>query len=89
MLTFIVVAELQILSAISFLYIIWTHSTLSNVKNPPLSPQGIVLGTPALFVPNRPASPRLPEGNRRQPSPAIWTKRDFGYVWMSVPKNYR
>jgi hypothetical protein len=54
-----------------------------------LSPPGTASIPPASFVPNRPASPRLPEGNRRQLSPAISTKRDFGYVWMSVPKNYR
>ena len=39
----------------------------------------------------RPASPRLADARepRKHPLPPTWNKSNFGYVWMSVPKNYR
>lgn len=78
------ILELQILSAASLMYIMWTHSTLlyhhetsKNVQNPksPLS---------SLHLRNS-------ETNRRNQVTSLNpnSKSDFGYVWMSVPKNYR
>lgn len=45
-------------------------------------------------VPNRPASPRLAEfreNRRNSPLIAVTTSRkdESGFVWMTVPKNYR
>lgn len=39
----------------------------------------------------RPGSPRLADLRepRKHPLPPLWNKNNFGYVWMSVPKNYR
>ncbi|KDR78911.1 hypothetical protein GALMADRAFT_64608 [Galerina marginata CBS 339.88] len=78
--------ELQILSAISFIYIIWTHSKLSNHRNTTPTNHRPIVSVSSL--PLRPDSPRLQDSIRR-PSFAIWSKSDFGYIWMSVPKNYR
>ncbi|KAF5326874.1 hypothetical protein D9619_004376 [Psilocybe cf. subviscida] len=72
--------ELCILCATSILYLIWTQTTLST-RSPP---------TPKEKSPSpqlRPTSPRFPpDGNKRPPPPS---RSDFGYIWMSVPKNYR
>ncbi|KAF8802541.1 hypothetical protein BYT27DRAFT_7341419 [Phlegmacium glaucopus] len=81
--------ELQLLSFASFLYIIWTHTTISYVKN------ASTPGRDAVPMPStssaRPASPRLVDGreSRKHSSSLVWNKNNFGYVWMSVPKNYR
>lgn len=86
-----VATELRILVGLSLSYLIWIHTSLvqpavsssSSNKKTNIS----VYSTSAQI---RPASPRLPE-NRRQPLSTASTlnKSDFGYVWMSVPKNYR
>ena len=77
-----ILSELQALSAVSFAYIIWAHSIFSfntnAVSEVPVStaaPTPVALGRP---------------DNRRPISPVLLAaKRDFGFVWMSVPKNYR
>ncbi|CAA7266925.1 unnamed protein product [Cyclocybe aegerita] len=82
--------ELQVLSSASFVYLIWTHSTLSNNEvAPPPHRESVSSTVTAAYLNNtRPASPRLSENPRRQPPPP-WDTSDFGFVWMSVPKNYR
>ncbi|KAF8150767.1 hypothetical protein B0H34DRAFT_801693 [Crassisporium funariophilum] len=80
--------ELQILSFVSFIYLVWTHTTYSstiyaNTRDPVSILAASSSARPAFFTP--------PDGkdSRRQPSMTGSNKSDFGYVWMSVPKNYR
>ncbi|KAF9484335.1 hypothetical protein BDN70DRAFT_910722 [Pholiota conissans] len=79
--------ELRTLSAASSLYLIWIHSTIANAKKTDSKPLSTsTAGTVIASV--RPGSPRIPDGKRHAPLPN-WNKSDFGYIWMSVPKNYR
>ncbi len=78
--------ELQMLIAISLLYIMWTHSSISlgaaALKHQVTSPISISLSPSVL----RPADGRSP---RRNSSWDSSKKSDFAFLWMSVPKNYR
>ncbi|KAK2460914.1 hypothetical protein APHAL10511_007384 [Amanita phalloides] len=75
-------SELCLLGAVAFLYLLWTHSTLSS-NNP-------ATANSSCNIQARPASPRVFDARdtKRQTSP---TNRQFkvSYMWMSVPKNYR
>lgn len=67
-----------------FTYLVWNHSSLMRV--PPVS------SPTDPTAPNLPPTPRLQEARlpRRgmiNSSPPISENR--GYVWMTVPKNYR
>ncbi|KAF9048592.1 hypothetical protein BJ165DRAFT_1526030 [Panaeolus papilionaceus] len=81
--------QLVILSGVSTLYFVWMHTTLSRIgQNDPISKE-----TSPVHTSNgdgRPSSPRLPDSKetRRNVVRPVW-RCDFGYVWMSVPKNYR
>ena len=83
-------AELQLLSFASFLYVIWTHTTVTHVndRSEPNRETVSIASTSSL---TRPSSPRLVDVKepRKHPLPPLWNKNNFGYVWMSVPKNYR
>ncbi|KAH9481646.1 Dolichol kinase EVAN [Psilocybe cubensis] len=92
--------ELRILSAVSSLYMLWVHSTFTftstttnTTPTPTTSLKSHTSALSAPSVPLRPASPRLGDASRggsgRQAAPTSYDKSDFGYVWMSVPKNYR
>jgi hypothetical protein len=83
-------AELQLLSSASFLYIIWTHTTISHVNDGSAPTRdGVSLASTSSLT--RPASPRLADVRepRKHSLPPLVNKNNFGYVWMSVPKNYR
>lgn len=68
--------EISIIILMSLFYITWSHySTTKLISHPMPSPK------PS----GRSASPRLPDQRRHTPV----SKRDFGFVWMTVPKNYR
>ncbi|KIJ14276.1 hypothetical protein PAXINDRAFT_135282 [Paxillus involutus ATCC 200175] len=74
--------EINILVITSVIYIIWSHSSFSEkVASPPLSDRGDTRGS----------SPRTePRGSGRNGgSRAPHNKAHFGFVWMSVPKNFR
>ena len=81
--------ELALLVIASIVYCTWTR--VSWIRISPSLPERPP--TP----PSRPSSPRLPEGRegRRPLQPqslsnvAAPRSRDTGYVWMTVPKNYR
>ncbi|KAJ3567888.1 hypothetical protein NP233_g6075 [Leucocoprinus birnbaumii] len=83
------VTEIHCLCIASCLYFAWIHSSLS--RDIPKSPQP-VKELPQLTRPGspmtaaRPASPRIQEALRELKRVNRGT---FGYVWMSVPKNYR
>ncbi|KAK0235807.1 hypothetical protein EDD85DRAFT_928699 [Armillaria nabsnona] len=81
-----ILTELQMLIAISLLYIMWTHSSISlgaaALKHQVTSPISISLSPSVL----RPADGRSP---RRNSSWDSSKKSDFAFLWMSVPKNYR
>jgi hypothetical protein len=84
-------AELRILALLSLVYFIWTHSTLATPApyTLQLNKDSPASSTATL---NRPGSPRNFEGkDARKASTPLSTvdKSDFGYIWMSVPKNYR
>jgi hypothetical protein len=85
--------ELCCLGSASLFYIIWAHSTLSIPKTnaaslTSLSPISLLQPTQTQ---RRPLSPRLAElREHRRSTPPIQTKKaDFGFIWMSVPKNFR
>lgn len=79
-------SELQALSVMAFTYILWTHSSCSFIAKP--VPNTIALSatppTPGMLV-------RPTDVNRRhQVFPSLSSNRsDIGFIWMSVPKNYR
>ncbi|KAL1747123.1 hypothetical protein HDZ31DRAFT_32587 [Schizophyllum fasciatum] len=76
--------ELLILICASALYMLWTHTTLTgptvDVDSEPISPLiRTSFDGPGRGLAQRPWAPRLPERS----------KTDFGFIFMSVPKNYR
>lgn len=86
MLLFLIrVTELRMVASLSTLYFIWAHSSFLPTK--------ALDATPIPNVPNRPGSPRQFESRvdaRRAAAPLnVVDKSNFGYIWMSVPKNYR
>ncbi|KAF8896215.1 hypothetical protein BD779DRAFT_1608537 [Infundibulicybe gibba] len=89
------VLELYYLIIFSLLYTLWAQSTLvspSDVLPPSTSSPGpMSLPPPSPSNPIRPLSPRVPEtrDQKRNNSTNTTLKTDFGYIWMSVPKNYR
>ncbi|RDB26086.1 Dolichol kinase sec59 [Hypsizygus marmoreus] len=92
-----IVKELLTLSVVVVLYSLWTHSTLSHPKqNLSTSAPSPSLLTPSALSSQStqqpiPSSPRLADHKelRRNSTPAASQKSDFGFIWMSVPKNYR
>ncbi|KAJ3535318.1 hypothetical protein NMY22_g6544 [Coprinellus aureogranulatus] len=78
--------ELRVLAFLSTLYFIWAHSSpISSPKESVPSLSSTVL--------NRPGSPRHFDAKSDARKVAIplntINKSGFGYIWMSVPKNYR
>ncbi|KAF8199644.1 hypothetical protein BJ912DRAFT_1020220 [Pholiota molesta] len=71
--------ELQTLSA---------ASTLSNTNSPDFKSITSATITSA-SASTRPGSPRPSDGNKRHAPLPNSNKGDFGYIWMTVPKNYR
>ncbi|KIK62538.1 hypothetical protein GYMLUDRAFT_242694 [Collybiopsis luxurians FD-317 M1] len=85
-----VLTELHLLAGAAVLYILWLANSLTSSKqfNPPSSnTEPVSAGS----LPKRPSSPRIPESREsKRNAPLLLRKRaDFGFVWMSVPKNYR
>ncbi|KAI3613808.1 dolichol kinase [Moniliophthora roreri] len=84
-----ILTELQCLIGITVLYMLWAHNSLtSNLSSIPSSEPPDISPTPM----RRPASPRISESREQRRSPPSYLSRkksDFGFVWMSVPKNYR
>ncbi|KAK7044176.1 dolichol kinase [Paramarasmius palmivorus] len=74
---------------LTVLYMLWAHISLtSNVPPAPSEPPDI---SPTVPV-RRSASPRVPEGREQRRNPASYLTRkksEFGFIWMTVPKNYR
>ncbi|EFI27930.1 dolichol kinase [Coprinopsis cinerea okayama7 len=85
--------ELRILAFLSACYIMWTHSELSFTQTPTVNkdqeaPQNLN-PTPSTSA-NRSSSPRAFDNkDMRKGSISSNVKADSGYIWMSVPKNYR
>ncbi|EIN03707.1 hypothetical protein PUNSTDRAFT_139242 [Punctularia strigosozonata HHB-11173 SS5] len=80
------VTELLGLFAITVVYLIWTRCIItSTLVYPPPPPQ----------PPARPQSPRVPDfresrrGNSLPIQLPVVRQEFFGFIWMSVPKNYR
>ncbi|KAJ8692828.1 dolichol kinase [Pleurotus ostreatus] len=84
--------ELWLLSIASFIYIIWAHTSIS--KHPSVSaalPKLISFSPLALrfHYTNSGGRPTDVRETKRSPAPPVVRKSDFGFIWMSVPKNYR
>ncbi|KAG5634009.1 hypothetical protein H0H81_003898, partial [Sphagnurus paluster] len=81
-----IVKELLIFSLAVVLYSLWTHTTLSNPKSAARSPAISVS-----LLKSTSSPPRLNEGRDSRRTTAVVTapKTDFGFIWMTVPKNYR
>lgn len=88
------IPELYSLIIASFAYIVWAHSSFYShtATSTPIS------SSPTPSSPHQfhyPPSPRNPEALERDISrrsstiPMAAKKNDFGFIWMSVPKNYR
>ncbi|EGN99089.1 hypothetical protein SERLA73DRAFT_181898, partial [Serpula lacrymans var. lacrymans S7.3] len=80
--------ELYTLIIISFIYIVWTHSSLTRTSSTPSSTSSI----PEQLRTS--PSPRVEaRENRRHtvhsPPGGIPRKSHFSFAWMTVPKNYR
>lgn len=82
--------ELCLLCAVAFIYLLWSHSTLSN-SDPAISLK-TADSDPATHcnILARPVSPRVFDARDGKRHPSL-THRQFkvSYMWMSVPKNYR
>lgn len=67
--------ELQLLSFVSFLYMIWKHPTISHV-NDESAPTRDALSTASTLSLTRPVSPRLADVRepRKRPLPPLWNK---------------
>lgn len=88
--------ELLILAGATVFYSIWTHSTFSSPKHAQSSsPTAISLLYPSSSATQQttPSSPRVHDGREHRRSSTVACimpqKTDFGFIWMSVPKNYR
>ncbi|TFK27165.1 dolichol kinase [Coprinopsis marcescibilis] len=81
--------ELRAVSVIAALYYVWAHSSISLRQNTSAKTKE---HSPNSSNPSyRPGSPRhLDKDPRKTTVPTMTSsKSDFGYIWMSVPKNYR
>ena len=82
--------ELYLLGAIAFIYLLWSHSTLSS-SDPAVSLR-TADSDPAIHcnIQARPVSPRVFDARDGKRNPSL-SHRQFkiSYMWMSVPKNYR
>ncbi|KIJ66657.1 hypothetical protein HYDPIDRAFT_86054 [Hydnomerulius pinastri MD-312] len=74
--------EVDILVIISIIYILWSHTSVSKTRSSP---------APSDQDDTRASSPRTEarENRRNGVSRASQNKAHFGFVWMSVPKNFR
>ena len=78
------IIELSSLVVVSLLYSIWSH--ISRHTSPPSSS---IPSSPAASQHSSSPVPETRDG-RRYGLPNAWAnKANHGYVWMSVPKNYR
>ncbi|KAL0954641.1 hypothetical protein HGRIS_003594 [Hohenbuehelia grisea] len=82
--------ELCLLCVVSFLYIIWSHSSMSWHDDA----SKIMPGSPATVRPQSPSSKSTwssdaRDTKRQTMSSTLGRKSDFNFIWMSVPKNYR
>ena len=76
--------EISLLIIAAVLYYSITRLAWSSVRPVPVSDTD----------PSRPASPRVPESRENKRNPSVVTaslikKDEAGFVWMTVPKNYR
>jgi hypothetical protein len=79
-------AELYLLLLSSYIYIIWTRFTVTPIS-PPVIPETIE--SPRSESPRLSDSRELREGRKQLPPPPRPIKSTTGFVWMTVPKNYR
>ncbi|KAG6909936.1 hypothetical protein DXG01_014205 [Tephrocybe rancida] len=90
-----IVKELLIFSLAVVLYSLWTHSNFSHPQPNAPPHNSISLSTPSspCSPPTKPPSPSPPPPDardyKRNSSLVTATKTDFGFIWMTVPKNYR
>ncbi|KAH7873464.1 hypothetical protein F5879DRAFT_809358 [Lentinula edodes] len=87
-----VLTELHCLVGATVLYVLWLSNSLISSKANPFTSLNVDAAAPSLTS-KRPSSPRIPEtrdSNLKKNAPLLLRKRaDFGFVWMSVPRNYR
>lgn len=74
------ISELHLLTGAAVFYILWLVNSITSTKQP----------NPSIPA-KRPSSPKMSEGrDSKKHTPLLLRKKtDFGFVWMSVPKNYR
>ncbi|KAF5367129.1 hypothetical protein D9758_003996 [Tetrapyrgos nigripes] len=83
-----ILTETHTLAGASILYMLWLHNTIMTSKSPEMQ-RVIPSSNPSN---RRPGSPRISEQREQKRSHILIPKSkrsDFGYVWMTVPKNYR
>ncbi|KAJ4480082.1 hypothetical protein J3R30DRAFT_3288561 [Lentinula aciculospora] len=87
-----VLTELHLLAGAAVLYILWLSNSLISSKPIHSPASNIETAAPGLAS-KRPSSPRAPEtrdANFKKNAPLLLRRKpDFGFVWMSVPRNYR
>ncbi|GLB40520.1 putative dolichol kinase [Lyophyllum shimeji] len=85
-----IVKELLIFSIVVVLYSLWTHSTVSHLRS------RVSVSTNSASSSQPPSSASQPtrlatetRDSRRHSALVTAPKTDFGFIWMTVPKNYR
>ncbi|THV02843.1 hypothetical protein K435DRAFT_748744 [Dendrothele bispora CBS 962.96] len=84
-----VVTETHTLAGASILYMLWVHNSIISSKSTDTSRPVVQPQNPS--VSRRPGSPRIFDGREQRRTQTLIPRKkiDFGYVWMTVPKNYR
>ncbi|KAF5392340.1 hypothetical protein D9757_001518 [Collybiopsis confluens] len=85
-----VLTELHLLASAAVLYILWLTNSLTGSKQSNTLLSNSEPLSAGSFT-KRPSSPRIFEGRESKKNAPLLPRRkaDFGFVWMSVPKNYR
>ncbi|KAJ8474053.1 hypothetical protein ONZ45_g16077 [Pleurotus djamor] len=83
--------ELWILAIASFVYIIWAHSSVSKNASVSKASPSLVSFCPLSVRFHYHTLSLRPDSRDKRNSvpPSKIRKSDFGFIWMSVPKNYR
>ncbi|KAG6850685.1 hypothetical protein H0H93_009843 [Arthromyces matolae] len=84
-----IVKELLFFSLAVVLYSLWTHSNLTYSQPLTSSPYSSSSSPSPTITRPPPLSPRAADTKGRNSSLITTPKTDFGFIWMTVPKNYR
>ncbi|KAJ8072843.1 dolichol kinase [Marasmius tenuissimus] len=91
-----ILTELQCLIGITVLYMLWMHNSLISSSlpatlydPPPTQGSSIANSTLSGRISGSQRRAQSPRPTEKRNGPPLYKKSYFGFVWMSVPKNYR